>query len=139
MDFESYVPSNVSKYLDGFNRRKYSQLMEVYQEDCRGFFSELEHCENVDAVAKELVDRIDGRVAGLFKKRQYCDLQYFLLAFAAPAALRQNTEKSVAFAEATKNAWIAKHPDMPYECTTVEKLSGGFSNTILGFPVGGRK
>ncbi len=139
MNFENYVPLNVAKYLDGFNRRKYAQIMQTYMDDCRSFFSELEHCEDIDAAAKELVERIDSRITGLFKKRQFCDIQYFLLAYAAPAALRQNTEKSVAFAEATRNAWIARHPDMPYECTTIEKLSDGFSNTILGFSIGGRK
>ena len=139
MTFENYVPHNVSKYLDGFNRRKYTPLMKEYLDNCWSFFAELEHCEDVDAVAKELVDELDGRATGLFKKRQLCDIQYFLLAFAAPAALRQNTEKSLAFAEATRKAWIEKHPDMPYECTSIEKLVSGFNNTILGFPVGGKK
>lgn len=135
MTFENYVPTNIKKYLDGFNRRKYAGLMKEYMDNCWSFFSELEHCEDVNAVAEELVNEIDSRVTGFFKNRQFCDIQYFLLAYAAPAAMRQNTEKSLAFAEATKNAWIARHPDMPYECTTIEKLSGGFSNTILGFPV----
>lgn len=142
MDFEKYVPSNVSKYLEGFNRRKYPGTMKAYLDENREFFSEIEHCENIDAVAKELVSWIDGRVKGLFRKRQLCDIQYFLLAYAAPAALRQNTEKSAAFAEAVKNAWVASHPDMPYECTTIEKLSDGFSNSVLGFSLnsfGGNK
>lgn len=139
MNFENYVPRNVSKYLDGFNRRRYTPLMKAYLDDCWGFFAELEHCEDVNTAAKELVNELDSRVSGLFKKRQLCDIQYFLLVYAAPAALRQNTEKSLAFAEATKNAWIERHPDMPYECTTIEKLIGGFNNTILGFPVGGKK
>ena len=139
MNFDSYVPANISKYLDGFNRKKYAQIMKAYLDDCQSFFAELEHCEDVDTAAKELVDRIDSRVTGLFKKRQFCDIQYFLLAYAAPAALQQNTEKTIAFSEATRNAWIARHPDMPYECTTIEKLSSGFSNSILGFPIGGRK
>jgi len=141
MNFDSYIPSNVSNYLDGFNRRKYSQVCEIYLEDCKEFFAGIDNCEDIDTAAKELVDWMDGRVTGLFKKRQYCDLQYFLLAFAAPAALQHNTEKSIAFAEATKNAWMAKHPDMPYECTTMEKLSDGFSNTIFGLNLnfGGKK
>ena len=139
MTFENYVPQNVAKYLDGFNRKKYIEIMKAYMDNCWSFFSELEHCEDVDALAKELVDELDSRVTGLFKKRQFCDIQYFLLSYAAPAALRQNTEKSLAFAEATRKIWIERHPDMPYECTTIEKLSGGFSNTIFGFPVGGKK
>lgn len=141
MNFESYIPSNVSKYLEGFNRRRYSQICDIYKEECRDFFAAIEQCGDIDAAAKELVDWMDGRVTGIFKKRQYCDLQYFLLAFAAPAALAQNTEKSAAFAEATRKAWVERHPDMPYECTTMEHLSNGFSNTIFGLPLsfGGKK
>ena len=135
MNFDNYVPKNAAKYLDGFNRRKYIPLMKEYMDNCWSFFAELEHCEDMDAVAKELVDELDSRVTGLFKKRQFCDIQYFLLAYAAPAAIRQNTEKSLAFAEATRKAWTERHPDMPYECPSIEKLTGGFSNTILGFPV----
>ena len=138
MNFEAYIPSDITKYLDGFNRRKYAGLCESYLAGCKGFFAELEQCEDVEAVAKELVEWMDSRVTGIFKGRKHCDFQYFLLSYAAPAAVEQNTEKALAFAEATKNAWMARHPNMPYECVSMEQLSKGFSNSILGINLGTR-
>ena len=139
MNYELYIPADFTKYLDSFNRRKFEGACDEYLKQCRPFFDELELCEDIDNAAKELVQWLDGRVSGLFKQRKFCDLQYFLLTFAAPAALEQNSEKASAFAEAVKNEWIAHHPDMPYECVAFERLKNGFSNKIFGLNIGGFK
>lgn len=137
MDFELYIPANVTRYLDGFNRKRYAGLCDEYMEMSRPFFEELERCGDIDTAAEELVAWMDGRVKGLFKQRKFCDLQYFLLVFAAPAALERHSEAADAFAEAVRAKWSLRHPDMPYECASFEKLNSGFSNKIFGFSVGG--
>lgn len=136
MNFELYIPANITSYLDGFNRKRYAALCDEYMKLCQPFFDELEQCADIPAAARELAQWMDGRVSGFFKKRKFCDMQYFLLTFAAPAALERHSEKADAFAEAVRSEWMARHPDMPYECTDFERLRNGFSNKIFGFSIG---
>ena len=108
MNFELYIPANITSYLDGFNRKRYAALCDEYMKLCQPFFDELEQCADIPAAARELAQWMDGRVSGLFKKRKFCDMQYFLLIFAAPAALERHSEKADAFAEAEFRAWVAR-------------------------------
>ena len=107
MNFELYIPANITSYLDGFNRKRYAALCDEYMKLCQPFFDELEQCADIPAAARELAQWMDGRVSGLFKKRKFCDMQYFLLTFAAPAALENLPAPDAVFIGGTKGNMAA--------------------------------
>lgn len=135
MNFRQIIPADIPDYLNGFNRRKYSSFFKQYEELSRPFFEELEASGDAEAYAKELEEQIQAGIKGLFKGRQYCDMQFFLMTYTAPAALERANETSSAFAEALKNAWAVRHPDMAFNIADYDTFANGYNNTIFGFKV----
>lgn len=132
MNFDLLVPQNINDYLNNFNRVGYAKTFERYCDAVAGFMSGLESCGNLNRAAEELVDQLDARVKGLFKKRQICDIEYFLMEYACPAALKFGTEKSRAFAETLCEVWGQRHPDFKFQLATFELFRDNFSNAIFG-------
>ncbi|MDO4982466.1 MAG: hypothetical protein Q4E35_02795 [Eubacteriales bacterium] len=135
MDFRQIVPADVPDYLSGFNRRKYGQFFKRYEELSRPFFEELEASGDAEGFAKEVEEQIHGSIKGLFKGRQYCDTQFFLMTYTAPAALKRGNETSAAFARELRDAWAKRHPDMAFQLADYDTFANGYNNTIFGFKV----
>ena len=132
MNVDLLVPQNINDYLNNFNRKAYDKTFGQYCDGIAGFMNELESCGNLRRTAEELVDQLDARVKGLFKKRQICDLEYFLMEYTGPAALKFGTEKSRAFAEALCEVWGQRRPDARFQLATYELFRDNFSNAIFG-------
>ena len=132
MNYKLLVPEHIPDYLDGFNKRNYEKFFKKYMDTATGFFNELETRSDPTAAAAELVEYLNGTVKGLWKRRQYCDIQFFLMEYTAPGAVKYGSEKSLAFAEALKNAWADKHPDMRFEVADYERFRDNFNTAIFG-------
>ena len=135
MELRQIIPFDIPDYLNGFNRRKYSQYFKQYEELSRPFFEALEVSGDAQGFAEELEAQINGSIKGLFKGRQYCDMQFFLMTYTVPAALKRGNQVCADFAEALRSAWAARHPDMAFKLADYDTFANGYNNTIFGFKV----
>ena len=131
MNFDLLVPENINDYLNNFNKRGYDKTFAQYCDSIAGMMAELEGAD-LRMTAEKLVDHLDARVKGLFKKRQLCDIEYFLMEYTGPAALKIGTEQSRAFAQTLCEVWGQRHPDAKFQLATFELFRDNFSNAIFG-------
>lgn len=141
MNTKLFIPEYISDYLNAFNRKSYPSKFKKYLEETRDFFSELEAQENIEEIAAQTVETLNSMVKGLWKQRQFCDIEFFLMEYACPAALEFGTEKSKDFAEKLRDAWAQSHPKLRFELADFEKFNSNFNTAIFGINMnwGGNK
>lgn len=127
MDYTLIIPGDVRYFLDGFQKKRYSQRMEEY---C--LLAEPAFSGGVDAGS--LIAWMEKQVKGLFKAAKRFDQELFLLQYVVPAAIRLGHGD---VAEAINAAWNAAHPDLKFGIATFEELNSSFNTAIMGFKING--
>ncbi len=139
-EYEKIIPQNTGEYLDCFNRMDYAAAFERYVKSCDGAARALMACGEYDKVSAQLVEYIDSRITGLWKRRKACDMKYFLMVYTVPMLLLYDSEGRT-LASSLHDCWVGAHPDNDFGTVTHAELASGFNNTVLGFtiPGGGTK